>query len=505
MLKKILNSNMIWAVIAVAVNCAINFLVVPYVTENVGVEAYGFVTLANTMVTYVDVIAIALNAFASRYIAIEYHRGDLQRANKYYSSAFIANVVLCIALSVLCLPLIGNLERVLNISLGLQREVKLLFCIVLFRYIFVLLRSALDVATFIRGRLDLTEKLRAVSYIIQATILLITCSSMQPSIRYVGMATAAAALFLLVAQYALKRRMLPELKVCRSDFSLACVKDFLTSGIWNAINNIGNLLNNGLDLLISNKLLSELLMGMISVSKTLGSLCYTLVVAVSNSFRPEQLKAYSEGDVDGLVTKFKKSMGLTGAMCAIIIAGFAVCGQEFLHLWIPEQDCATIYRLSLIVLLGDVVIGVVNPLYYVFTLTKRLKIPCAITVGMGLINVLGKFLLIHLTDADAYAVVLMTVFVNMVHFVDTPLYSAHCLGIRWDTFYPPILKHLLNCLLVYAAMWAFSALLPVADTWPVLLVKIVLLGGLGVLVSAMLLMGSKVKVRIMKGIGCEHK
>ena len=52
--------------------------------------------------------------------------------------------------------------------------------IVLGRYICTLLRNAFDVSTFIKNRLDLTEKLRAFSYIIQAIILLVTCVSMKP-------------------------------------------------------------------------------------------------------------------------------------------------------------------------------------------------------------------------------------------------------------------------------------------------------------------------------------
>ena len=496
-LKKVLNSNMIWAMIAVVVNCAINFLVIPYVTENVGMEAYGFVTLANTMVTYIDIISIALNAFASRYIAIEFHRGNKKSANRYYSSALIANVILCTALLCLCVPLIVNLEHVLNISEGLRYEVKALFAIVLLRYIFSLLRNTFDVATFIRGRLDVTEKLRACSYIVQAVILVVTCSCMKPAIWYVGAASAAAALFLLMTQYLCKRRMLPELTVRKSDFSLQCVKDFITAGIWNSINNIGNLLNNGLDLLISNKMLSELLMGMISVSKTLGSLCYTLVVAVSNSFRPEQLKAYSENQTPSLVEKLKKSMKITGMLCAIIIAGFAVCGQEFLHLWIPDQDHIMIYRLSLIVLLGDVIIGVVNPLYYVFTLTKKLKVPCVITISMGLVNVVSEFLLIKYTNTDAYAVVITTMFLNLLHFVDTPLYSAYCLGIRWTTFYSVILQHLINCLLVYGAMHVAVRWLPAANTWLLLLCKLVVLGTLGLVVSCAVMAVGKMVNRIV--------
>ena len=88
----------------------------------------------------------------------------------------------------------------INVSLGLEHDVKILFFIVLGRYICTLLRNAFDVSTFIKNRLDLTEKLRAFSYIIQAIILLVTCVSMKPHVWYVGIASFAAALIMLLVQ-----------------------------------------------------------------------------------------------------------------------------------------------------------------------------------------------------------------------------------------------------------------------------------------------------------------
>ena len=78
--------NMIWSCTAVIINYLINFLITPYVTNNIGVEAYGFVALANTFTTYIDIISVGLNAFASRFISIAYHKNDIKKANDYYSS-----------------------------------------------------------------------------------------------------------------------------------------------------------------------------------------------------------------------------------------------------------------------------------------------------------------------------------------------------------------------------------------------------------------------------------
>ena len=94
--KKTLQSNAIWAVIAVLINTIINFTIVPYVTERIGTEAYGFVSLVNTFVTYIDVVTVALNAFASRFVAIEFHKCNIEKAKEYYSSVFFANVIIAV-------------------------------------------------------------------------------------------------------------------------------------------------------------------------------------------------------------------------------------------------------------------------------------------------------------------------------------------------------------------------------------------------------------------------
>ena len=88
--------NMVWSLIAVFVNYFMNFLITPYVTNNIGVEAYGFVALANTFISYADIISVGLNAFAGRFISIAYHRGEKERANRFYSSTITADLMLSV-------------------------------------------------------------------------------------------------------------------------------------------------------------------------------------------------------------------------------------------------------------------------------------------------------------------------------------------------------------------------------------------------------------------------
>ena len=72
--------TMIISGMSVIISYAINFLVTPYITENLGVEAYSFVSIANTAVNYASIITIALTAFIVRYISVSYHSNKMKEA-----------------------------------------------------------------------------------------------------------------------------------------------------------------------------------------------------------------------------------------------------------------------------------------------------------------------------------------------------------------------------------------------------------------------------------------
>lgn len=65
----------------------------PFIVEKIGVEANGFVSLANNFVEYAQLITIAVNSMAGRFITIKLHQKNTDDANKYFSSVFIANLI----------------------------------------------------------------------------------------------------------------------------------------------------------------------------------------------------------------------------------------------------------------------------------------------------------------------------------------------------------------------------------------------------------------------------
>lgn len=463
--QKAVMLNMIWAVIAVVINYLMNFLLTPYVTNNIGVEAYGFVALATTFTNYVDIIAVGLNAFAGRFISMAYYRGEKEKANMFFSSTIAADFVLAVAIFIPGTAGIFYLQHFCRIPGNLQTDVKLLFWIVLVKYLLTVVRTAFDTAAFISNRLDITERQQGIAYLLQGGLLLMLCMALPPHVWYVGVAGAVSACYLLVANMKVCHRITPDLHYHGRLCSWNAVKEMISAGIWNSLNNLGNILNSGLDLLITNLMLDAVVLGEISIAKNLATICYTIVIKISGAFRPKQLQMYAENKIPEMVRLYQTAMKITGTFCSLVICWFYVCGYDFLKLWIPQQDTGFIFKASMIVLLSDIATGVVNPLYYVFTLTKKLKIPCMITILMGCANVGMMFILIRSTSLGAYAVVLTTLIVNLVHFIDTPVYSAWCLKISWKTFYPVIIRHLITVAAGMLTAVGLKYILPAAGSW----------------------------------------
>lgn len=266
-------------------------------------------------------------------------------------------------------------------------------------------------------------------------------------------------------------KLTPELQFHVKDFSPHAVWEVLSTGSWTALNNLGNLLNSGLDLLITNLMLNATVMGQISVAKSLETIVSGMIMKISTVFRPRCLRLYAEDKMEELTGLLKISMRCTGGFCNLVVMGFFVCGHDFMALWLPGQNTDFLFRAGLIVLLSDIATGAVQPLYYVYTLTQKLRLPCCVTILMGTANVLSMYILLRYTSVGAYAVLLTTLVISVVHFVDAPLYAAHCLHLPLHTFYPTLVCNGASLAAGFAAAEMLRRILPAAGSWGTLMFK----------------------------------
>ena len=204
-------------------------------------------------------------------------------------------------------------------------------------------------------------------------------------------------------------------------------------------------------------MISSFSMGQLSYAKTIGTMFSTLYQLISQPFQPTFLKKYSDRDKDGLLRELRFSMKVSGFISSVAFAVFFSLGRVYFTLWIPDQDTNLVYILTMLTVISCLGEGVICPLYYIYTLTVKIKLPCIITIIGGIMNVGSMFVLIEYTELGIYAVVLTTAVISSVtNLIFNPLYMAKCLDILWKSFYPAVFRHLISCFILAILFYAIS-------------------------------------------------
>lgn len=496
-----LSSSLFWTCFAMVINYGILFVLTPYIEENLGVEANGFVSLAKTVSGYAIVLTGALNSFAARFISVEYHKGNIEKAKEYYSSVFLADVALAIIVLILTAAPIYFLERILVIPEELVSSVKILFVLDFLNFLMISASTAFLSGAIIKERMDITGKIQTTAYLSEAVFLVIAFRYFTGSIVSVGIGLVISAFVVLVVNGIVMKKLVPELRVSFASFSMASVKQLVVNGIWTSANSLGNLLNTGLDLVITDTMLSAFELGQLSLVKTISTIFSVLYSVIAGPFQPALLKAYADEDKEELIRVFKKGILISGLISNIAFAGFFALGNVYYTLWTPSQDSSFLHKVTIISVLGGIMEGAVYPLYYTYTITLKNKIPCFVTIASGLLNVLGMFVLIRYTNLGIYGVVVTTAVLSwIVNFVFNPLYASHVLEVKKSTFYPVLLRHILSCIIMSAVFYGIT-LLYTPGSWITLALMAMVLCLVGAFLHFLIVGGSA----FLKNIGITHK
>lgn len=334
----------------------------------------------------------------------------------------------------------------------------------------------------IKNRLDITGFVRVIGYVVEIILYLVIFKLFPPRVWYVGIVMLVVTAINFLAAIWMFHNMTPELKVERKLFSMDAVKKLVGDGIWNSINSLGVTLNSGLDLLVTNLLLTNLQMGQIAITKTIASIFSSLEAMLCQPFQPLLLKSYSDNNKEQLLDELKMSVNISGFFSALTFAGFFSLGQLFYKLWIPNQDIELLYALTVVTILAYVTEGPVHPLYYIYTLTVKNRVPCIITLLGGVLNVVGMFVLVRYTNMGIYSIVITTTIITTVtSMITNPPYMAHCLKLKWYTFYPMLLINIIGSVIM-TVLFSFVAKAIAPSTWVGLIVTACILSifGLGI-------------------------
>ena len=267
--KKQNYKNLIMNVIAFVVQFVISFYISPIIVSNVGASAYGFIGVANDFVSYAAIVATVFNSVASRFIANAFYKKDYDRANNYFNSLIIANIIIASVLGLAGVILVPNLNKVLTIPVNLLFDVKLTFALVFVAYIVSLVTLVFTTSTFVTNRTDIQGIRNIIQYIIRFALVIIFLNFVSIRIYWVAAASTIATIIVAIMNIRLTKRLTPELKI---DIKLAKKEhafELASAGCWMALTSISTILLRGLDLTVANLMIGDYEMGLLSIARTM--------------------------------------------------------------------------------------------------------------------------------------------------------------------------------------------------------------------------------------------
>lgn len=491
MSNKRLAINMVANLISFCITMGISFFLSPYVINSVGTEAYGFVGLANNFVSYGQLVTIALNSMAGRFITIKIHQGDQKSANKYFTSVIIANIFTALVLLIPSTLIIINLEKIVNLPVAIAGDVKILWSLVFLNFLIGLILTTFNVATFVTNRLDLSSIRDIQANIIKIIILVGTFSFLKPSVWYIGLASLVCTTFVGFYNIYYKIKLLPSIKIKIEYFDIKVLWQLLSSGIWNVIVKLGQILTDGLDLLIANIFIDPIAMGLLSIAKTVPTAVASLLGTLTHVFTPQLTIHYAVGDKQKLVQELIKSMKFCGFIINIPLIFLVVFGYDFYQLWVPNENPMIINILAILTVSCSLVQGIINPLFNTFTITNKLKLHSFVIVINGILNTILVIIILQTTNFGIFAIAGISSLTAILRdLFYTPIYSATCLKVSKKTFYPVLLKYLLSTTILTITFYITKVAM-VSGTWINLIFNAVICGGLGILVNYFIVLGKE--------------
>lgn len=480
MKKKKLIINILACLVSFVTVLGINFFLTPYITENVGTDAYGFVSLANNFVNYASIITLAINSMASRFISVSIFQKKQEEASKYFTSVLFANIILILILFIPMAICIFYLDKMVTIPSNLIPSVKILFSLIFFNFFLSLINSTYSVSTYASDRMELYTLRNMESSILKVAVMCILFYVFDASIIVIGISTILATLYQLFFNIIYKRKFLSFLKIRKKYFDIKKIIEIFLSGIWNTIIKIGQVLSDGLDLFIANIFISPIAMGQLSIAKTISSSVNLLTMSLSSIFQPNMTKLYAN-DSDEFADNVKFSMKVVSFFSNILLIGIICFGIHFYKLWLPNEDYNLLNILTIITLLGCIVGTCVNPLFSIFTITNKLKVNSLVTFFTGFFTVLLVFIILklNLISNPIFVVASVSVIIGIIkNLTFIPIYSAKCIGAKKTTFYEPIIKSLISSAMMAIVFFIFSKIF-IIDSWLKLIIIASICGIIG--------------------------
>lgn len=477
-----MSKNLIMNVLAYGVQFIISFYISPKIVGAVGTSAYGFIGLANDFVAYAMIITSVFNSVASRFIANAFYQNDNEKANHYFNSLISANLIMAGIFGAVSIALVPNLDKMLVIDPKLVFDVKLTFALVFGSYIITLVTQVFTTSTFVTNRTDIQGIRNIIQHVVRFACVILFLNFISVRIYWVSLAALIAATIVAVMNVGLTKKLTPELKVNLKYAKSSYVIELAKSGCWMALTTISTILLRGLDLTVSNLMLGDYEMGVLSIARTMPNNVTSIINTIAPLFTPVFISYFAKNDTSGLVENIKKTIDKMAVIMFVPITGFIIFSYDFYSLWqksLTKDEVFLITMLSTITVVQAYFNSATATMAQISVVVNKLVLPVWISLGCGVLSLGIELLLLTFTNLGLYAIVLTPTIVMVARYVIfNSIYAAYCLKQKKTCFLPRVIKTWLSIPILLGSMYVIRLVRP-ASSWMWLAVDIVICAAIG--------------------------
>lgn len=506
--QKRLIINLVSNIVSFVLQLGISFILTPILTAKVGTAAYGFIGLSNNFISYANIFTVIINSMASRFITYEMTKGNVKKADEYYSSVFFMDIIMSVLIAVVSVVFIINMNNFLDIPQELENDVKITFILSFINLVLSVMSTIFTIATYVKDRLDLEAIRNIIGNILKALFLILVFSVLQPKIYYITLGSIIFTVFVLIANIKLTKKIMPELRINIKAFNSRSVKTLIKSGIWNSINSLSKVLLTGLDLLITNIFIGADMMGLLSVAKTIPTTIENLLSTIANIFSPRFVILYSKRKIRELVYEVNYSTKIIAFLMIVPISGFIIFGKEFFFLWLPNEtadNIRIIQTLSILSLLPYMLSASNYSLFILDTVTNKLKRPVVATLIISVFSTVTTIILLKFTKLGVYAVAgVSSIYWIFKVVIFNNINAAKNLRLKWTAFFGQFMKNII-CFGIITILFFIIKIQLKISTWRMFIVVVGIVAIIGYILSFAILFSKEEKSKFLEVISNKFK
>lgn len=318
--------------LAFAVNVGISFFLSPFVVHHLGDSAYGIWVLLGSLVGYMGLLDLGVRGAVMRYVAVHHARGEDAEAGRLASSGLVifgVTGLVAISASAVVAALIDRIFHVPPEMVSVARAVVLIGGLGI---AVSLVSGVFGGAVTAMQRFDLTSMTDIAVGVVRTVAVVV---ALEAGAGLLGLAVVQLGCTLLQAaiQYAISRRLYPELRLRLRGVDRTRIRTIMTFSIYSSLIQFSAQLIFSADSFVIGTALPVAMITFFAIAAQLTEYTRSIISAFSQPMTPRA----SSLEAVGAAAELERVVVGTAALATLIVLPititFIVRGRSFLGLW----------------------------------------------------------------------------------------------------------------------------------------------------------------------------